>query len=131
MMDGIVQVGFLEVLRVYICGCQNGVGGLRHALGLTYIDGTCVEMIRANTLRSNNTSGVQGVDWLAKKQRWRATICFKGKRRCLGSYEKFEDAVKARKRGEEEYHDKFLEEFDKINCLPRKKRRQTPLPGQS
>ena len=84
-------------------------------LNLTYVDGTCVEMIRANTVRRNNTSGVPGVEWMAKKQRWRATICFKGKRRYLGSYEKFEDAVKARKRGEEEYHDTFLEEFAAAN----------------
>lgn len=93
------------------CGCKNGSGGPRDALGLTYIDGTCVEMLAAGTVRRNNTSGVPGVDWLAKKQRWRATICFKGKRRYLGSHEKFEDAVKARKRGEEEYHNKFLEEY--------------------
>lgn len=93
------------------CGCKDGSGGPRGALGLTYIDGTCVEMLAAGTVRRNNTSGVPGVDWLAKKQRWRATICFKGKRRYLGSHEKFEDAVKARKRGEEEYHNKFLEEF--------------------
>ena len=66
-------------------------------LNLTYVDGTCVEMIRANTVRRNNTSGVPGVEWMAKKQRWRATICFKGKRRYLGSYVRFEDAVRARK----------------------------------
>lgn len=94
------------------CGCQNGNGGPRTALGLTYIDGTCVEMLRARTVRSNNTSGVPGVDWLAKKQRWRATICFKGKRRYLGSYEKFEDAVNARKRAEEGLFDAFLDVCD-------------------
>ena len=51
---------------------------------LTYIDGTCVEMLRAKTVRKNNTSGVPGVEWYARKQRWRATICFKGKRHYLG-----------------------------------------------
>ena len=109
--ETVVKTRHLRSGHTKTCGCQNGTGDPRPALGLTYIDGTCVEMIRANTLRRNNTSGVQGVDWLAKKQRWRATICFKGKRHYLGSYEKFEDAVKARKRGEEEYHNKFLEEF--------------------
>ena len=34
------------------CGCQNGLGGPRSALGLTYMDGTCVEMIRTRTVRS-------------------------------------------------------------------------------
>lgn len=107
--ETVVKTHHLRSGHTKSCGCQNGEGGPRYALGLTYIDGTCVEMIRANTLRSNNTSGVQGVDWLAKKQRWRATICFKGKRRYLGSYEKFEDAVKARKRAEEAVFGVFLD----------------------
>ena len=93
------------------CGCQNGLGGPRSALGLTYMDGTCVEMIRTRTVRSNNTSGVPGVGWLAAKKSWRATICFKGKRHYLGSYKRFEDAVLARKEGEKKYHDCFVESF--------------------
>ena len=97
------------------CGCQNGEGGPRYALGLTYVDGTCVEMLRAKTVRRNNTSGVPGVEWRPAKQTWRASICFKGKRYYLGSYGLFEDAVKARKRAEEEIHDKFLEEFGAEN----------------
>ena len=95
------------------CGCDRtchddtpGAAGLA---SLTYVDGTCVEMIRTRTVRSNNTSGVPGVEWMAKKQRWRASICFKGKRRYLGSYEKFEDAVKARKKAEEDVFDMFLD----------------------
>ena len=79
--------------------------------GLTYIDGTCVAMLRAKTVRRNNTSGVPGVEWVARKQRWRASICFKGKRHYLGSYRSFDDAVKARKEAEEEFHDRFLREF--------------------
>ena len=93
--------------HVTSCGCQEP-GVVR---GLTYVDGTCVEMLRAKTVRCNNTSGVPGVDWLAKKQRWRASICFKGKRYYLGSYIHFEDAVRARKAGEENLHDRFLREF--------------------
>lgn len=41
--------------------------------------------------------------------RWRASICFKGKRRYPGGGDKVEDVVKARKRGEEGHPDKFLE----------------------
>ena len=93
------------------CGCLEGTGNPRYALGLTYVDGTCVEMLRAKTVRKNNTSGVPGVDWRSGKQVWRATICFKGKRYYLGSYHSFEDAVKARKRAEENLHDGFLREL--------------------
>ena len=93
------------------CGCLYGPGGPRTALGLTYIDGTCVEMLAAKTVRSNNTSGVPGVDWRSSKNLWRASICFKGKRRYLGSFARFEDAVRARKRAEEELVEPFLREF--------------------
>lgn len=110
--ETVVKTHHLRSGHTKSCGCQNGDGGPRTALGLTYIDGTCVEMLRTRTVRRNNTSGVPGVDWLAKKQRWRATICFKGKRRYLGSYENFEDAVNARKRAEEGLFDAFLEVYD-------------------
>ena len=100
------------------CGCDNEhfgepPGGAGRA-SLTYIDGTCLEIIRAGTVRSNNTSGVPGVEWWKTKQRWRATICFKGKRYHLGSYACFEDAVKARKRAEETLHAPFLAEFEEV-----------------
>lgn len=90
------------------CGCAQKEKGLD---ALTLVDGTCVEMVRAGTKRRNNTSGVAGVDWYKKKKRWRATICFKGRRRYLGSYVDFADAVKARKRAEEELIEPFLREF--------------------
>ena len=50
------------------CGCVAPASGAG-IRGLTYIDGTCVEMLRAKTVRRNNTSGVPGVDWLARKHR--------------------------------------------------------------
>lgn len=92
------------------CGCL-AAGRAEGLPGLTYVDGTCVEMLAARTVRRSNTSGVPGVDWLPAKQRWRATICFQGRRRYLGSYARFEDAVKARRRAEKELIEPFLEEF--------------------
>lgn len=109
--ETIVKTHHLRSDHTKSCGCQNGGGEPRSALGLTYVDGTCVEMLRTRTVRRNNTSGVPGVDWLTKKQRWRASICFKGKRRYLGSFEKFEDAVKARKQAEEKLFDTFLDVY--------------------
>lgn len=86
------------------CGCLEK--------GPLYVDGTSPDVLRAaKVARKNNTSGVPGVDWWAAKGRWRATICFKGKRHYLGSFESFEEAVKARKRGEERFHDPFLDEY--------------------
>ena len=103
----IAQSRHLRSGHVVSCGCARG----KSLKNLTYVDGTCVEMLRAKTVRKNNTSGVPGVDWAKRKRRWRASICFKGKRYCLGSYEKFDDAVQARKRAEEDMHDSFVREF--------------------
>ena len=109
--ETVVKTNHLRCGHTKTCGCQNSGGGPRPALGLTYIDGTCVEMLAAKTLRRNNTSGVTGVDWLTSKHRWRASICFKGKRSYLGCFTRFEDAVNARKQAEERIHDAFLAEF--------------------
>ena len=99
------------------CGCDNDLYGKPPSeigrASLTYVDGTCVEMIRAGTVRCNNTSGVPGVNWVARKQRWQASICFKGTRHYLGSYKELSEAVQARKRAEEELYLPFLEQFEK------------------
>ena len=110
--ETVVKTCHLRTGHVSSCGCMSVKRNPESALGLTYIDGTCVEMLRAGTVRRNNTSGVPGVDWWASKGRWRAAICFKRKRHYLGSYGRFEDAVKARKRAEEEYFGRFLQEYE-------------------
>ena len=111
--EAVVKTCRLRNGRAVSCGCAE-----RGVSGLNYVDGTCVEMIRARTVRKNNTSGMPGVDWLARKGSWRATICFKGKRHYLGSYKRFEDAVLARKRAEEEMFEPFLREFDEAKEEP-------------
>ena len=105
----IVRTNALRSSHTRSCGCSGGAKNARQ--GLTFVDGTCVEIIRSQKLQKNNTSGVSGVTWVTCKQLWQATICFKGKRRYLGRYQKFEDAVKARKRAEENLYDSFLHEF--------------------
>lgn len=115
--ETIVATRRLRSGRRTSCGCdKEGLGESPGDIGrasLTFVEGTCVEMIRAGTIRSNNTSGVPGVEWVKRKQRWRATLCFKGKRYHLGTYERFDDAVQARKRAEEELHQPFLAEYAK------------------
>ena len=110
--EAVVRTSRLRTGHTTSCGCLGpGAAPGVDLRGLTYVDGTCVEMLRAKTVRRNNTSGIPGVDWVASKQRWRASICFKGKRHYLGSYKRFEDAVHARKEGEKKYHDCFVESF--------------------
>ena len=106
--ETIVQTTSLQSGHTKSCGCLRDPD---NPLGLTFVDGTCVEFLASKTTHKNNTSGVPGVNWLACRQSWRAVIDFKGKRHYLGCYRKLEDAVKARKRAEENLHDNFLQEY--------------------
>ena len=58
-------------------------------------------------LRKNNTSGVKGVHWRKDIEKWAATIWINKKFIALGCYEKFEDAVKARREAEEKYFGEY------------------------
>lgn len=58
-------------------------------------------------LPSNNTSGVKGVSYSKKFNKWRAYITLNKKQINLGMYSIFEDAVFARKQAEEKYFGKY------------------------
>lgn len=62
-------------------------------------------------LQSNNTSGVTGVSWYHKTNKWRAHIMINKKFISLGLFEDFDDAVKARKEAEEKYFGEYA--YDK------------------
>ena len=109
--ERIVKTVHLRAGKVTSCGCAKEKHSAS-ALGLHYVDGTCVEMLRANTRRRNNKSGVVGVMWRSSCRRWQATIMFKGTRHNLGVYDLFDDAVKARKEAEALYYESFLADFD-------------------
>lgn len=57
-----------------------------------------------NTRRpSDNTSGVVGVMWNKKCQKWRAVISVDGRKKHLGLFDIFEEAVSARRAAEARY----------------------------
>lgn len=106
----VVKTYHLRSGHVKSCGCTSANKGPGNALGLTFVDGTCVEMLAKRPVRKNNSSGVTGVERRPYRNSWRASICFKGKRRYLGSFRDFDDAVAARKKAEEELFGRFLAE---------------------
>ena len=55
----------------------------------------------------NNMSGVTGVSYDKRSKKWVAYITVNRKRHNLGYYNNFEDAVNARKNGEEKYFGEF------------------------
>ncbi|MGL5904208.1 MAG: HNH endonuclease [Cetobacterium sp.] len=52
------------------------------------------------SLRRNNSSGVTGVYWSAKRSKWFADICIDYKTTYLGAFDTLEDAVASRKEAE-------------------------------
>jgi hypothetical protein len=55
-------------------------------------------------LHSNNQSGITGVGWQRRNNKWRARITHQGETVWLGQYDNFDDAVKARKEAEKLYY---------------------------
>lgn len=53
-----------------------------------------------NSKRRDNTTGITGVTWRPKVNKWQARICVNGKSINLGFYAEFNDAVKARNTAE-------------------------------
>lgn len=62
-------------------------------------------------LRSNNTSGVTGVDFVKKKNKWRARITVNKNKINLGEFEYFNDAVNARKAAEKQYFKEYSYDY--------------------
>lgn len=58
-------------------------------------------------VRKGNVSGVQGVRWDKKRERWGASISVAYNEIYLGSFTNVEDAAKARKEAEIEYYGEF------------------------
>ena len=79
---------------------------------LTFVDGTCVEVLSKRKCRSDNTSGFRGVYKLGDTQ-FRAGIGLQGKRYHLGTYKTFDEAVAVRLYVEEFLHDGFITCYEK------------------
>jgi hypothetical protein len=58
-------------------------------------------------LKSNNTSGVTGVSWDKKSNKWLSRIGINNREISLGFYDDFDTAVKVRKQAENMYHKEF------------------------
>lgn len=59
----------------------------------------------------NNTSGVTGVSWNKKAQKWVSYIKLRGRSIYLGSFHNKQDAINARKAAEEKYFKPILEKY--------------------
>ena len=104
--EAIVCQSNLQIGHTTSCGCKQDK---QIYANLQLYDGTSVTILESSKRRllKNNKSGYTGV-YQGADGRWRAQITFKRKTYYLGTFDDIQDAVRARKRGEE-MHDEFLE----------------------
>ncbi len=76
----------------------NGNGLDNRRSNLQYL--TVNENCRKTSMKRSNSSGVTGVDFCKVHGKWKARITVLGKRKSLGYYKDFSDAVTARVRAE-------------------------------
>lgn len=92
------------------CADQRHAKAARDCAG--FVAGTQLTKIQDMSPTAANTSGCRGVYYDRRTGRYRARLTFQGKIMSFGSYIRFEDAVKARQRAEEEIFGKFLDTID-------------------
>ena len=63
----------------------------------------------SNKIPTTNSRGVKGVYLDKRTNRWRARLKFKGKLMNFGTYDKFDDAVRARKEAKNLIFGEFLD----------------------
>lgn len=104
--ETVVRQTNLQSGKTKSCGCLQEKQILEN---LKLCEGTSVAVLEANRgrLLPTNTSGVTGVYRNRRTGRWCAQITFKRKTYYLGVYEKKDDAIRARKRGEG-LHEDFI-----------------------
>lgn len=96
--------------RIKSCGCYRKTEICQKINEkLHRIEGTCIERLNVQKPRSDNMSGHVGIHKI-NDNRYRAMIGFQGKRYYLGTFPTLEDAIDARRRGEQMHVD-FLDRY--------------------
>lgn len=91
------------------CGCIHEENRIKAVKEKVFVDGTMPALIALDKEPTKaNKSGVVGVNWDKSRNKWQASIRFKGHKYNLGRFENFDDAVDARKKAEKEIFGNFL-----------------------
>lgn len=89
------------------CGCAAKDKNIPAAMRADFVKGTQISKIKSKPTKSNKT-GVVGVNWDKSRGKWQASLRFRGKKYNLGRFEKFDDAVAARRKAEDKIFGEFL-----------------------
>lgn len=98
-----------SIRSVTSCGCDKRARADALREKEVFFEGTQPSKIQLDkTPTKANKSGIVGVNWDKSRNKWQASIRFKGKKYNLGRFECFEDAIDARKEAEKQLFGNFL-----------------------
>lgn len=112
--DKVINKGHLLNGDILSCGCLRKQSANKNKVPFL-VDGTNLALIKNNNPTSRSKSGIRGVSWDARRQKWRAQIGFKNKKIALGAFNDIADAIKARKAAEEKYYKPLLNKHNKLS----------------
>lgn len=104
--------------KVLSCGCLLSETAAKKVIDdnvLGFYDGTSISNIKSSKPRKNSESGHRGVKVRmssTKAKRYVASIMLRGQSISLGTYNTLEEAIAARKRGEEMYYDPLIQQYN-------------------
>ncbi|MCL2855187.1 MAG: AP2 domain-containing protein [Defluviitaleaceae bacterium] len=102
------------------CGClkQNYIKSRsdKENKGSPFYGGSNVYGIRSKTINKNNTSGVKGVWYDKRANRWVAGIAFRGRTYILGYFKDLEEATKVPQQAEKMHFEPFIDWHKSLNA---------------
>jgi len=108
----VINKGHLMAGSIVSCGCMQK-DRPAHAKEKYLINSTNVSIIRSSKPTKRSKTGIRGVSWDERKQKYRAALCCQGIRYDLGIFDTLTEAVHARKGAEAKYFKPILDEFSK------------------
>jgi len=110
-----VRLSHLKDGDIKSCGCLFDENSKVLNTRSEFFDGTNISHIKSGKIPKNNTSGAKGVSYLKRRRKWQAALMLQGKTIHLGTFERIEDAIKARKNGERKYYKPVIKKYIKSN----------------
>ena len=117
---------YLKTGHTKSCGCLNRENASKRMKNKKFVEarnnyrknnflveGTSLCLINPKKLRKNNSTGVNGVYYNGKMQKYIANINVKGKKISLGCFKTLQQAKKARELAEDKYYKPILDKYKK------------------
>ena len=110
-----VSYNSLRYTHIQSCGCKKKEHDQKLDGYLTHVAGTSVDILKSKKIPTNNTTGTKGVYFIRGK--YVAKIVLQKKAYYLGTYSTIDEAIEARRKGEELLHTGTAEYYARWKAL--------------